>query len=102
RNGELERIGVGEPDILGGHGYSPAEEGERVLASFDHAGHPVEGAIGVGTAERLVVGGEHIVMLFPAPVVVREAELHCLSYYFEVDRAALAHVGGRGLEDREG
>ena len=82
-DGDLERLRVGEPDVLGGEDDEAAGDEERVLAALEHAGEPVERGVGVGAAEGLDEGGDDVVVPVAGAVVERGAVLERL---FDVGR----------------
>ena len=77
-DGDLERLRVGEADVLGGEDDQAAGDEERVLAALEHAGEPVEGGVGVGAAQGLDEGGDDVVVPVAGAVVEGGAVLERL------------------------
>ena len=74
RVGDDERVGVGEPDVLGREDHEPARDEARVFARFDHAREPVEPGVGIGAADRLDERGDDVVVLVVAVAQAAQRE----------------------------
>ena len=96
-----QRLWVGQADVLGGEDDQPARDEHHVLACLEHAGHPVDGRVGVAAADALDEGGHDVVVLVAGPVVEEVALLHGALDMVEADRR-LAGQRGRRLEPVEG
>ena len=68
---EAERVRIGVAHVLGGEAHEAARDVERILAGLEHPPEPVERAVGIGVAQRLVQGGDEVVVLL-ARLVVEE------------------------------
>ena len=68
-------LGIGEADVLDGEAHQAAGDVARVLAARQHARQPIERRVGVGAPERLVQGGNQVVVALLALVVERRAAL---------------------------
>jgi len=66
---DAERPRVGQADILDRHAHQAPGDVERVLPARQHARQPIERAIGVRSAHRLVQRGNQIEVLLAALVV---------------------------------
>ena len=80
---------VGVADVLAGHAHHATGDVQRVAAAVEHACEPVQGAIGVGAAHRLVQRGnlvvERLAALVETPPAVAEQALQ----HLDVDLAAI-------------
>ena len=70
RHRDHERLRVGLADVLAGQDDQAADDEAGVLPGLEHAGEPVEAGVGVGAADALDEGGDHVVVLV-APVAQR-------------------------------
>ena len=84
--GDHERLGIGEPDVLGREDHEPARDEPGVLARFEHAGEPVEAGVDVGAADALDERREHVVVLVVA--VAQRAQREGGLGVLERDRSA--------------
>src|SRR5690606_41349814 len=58
-------------------------------------------AVGIAAPERLVIGGEHVEVLFARLVVARDAMLHDVAHDLGGDPASETDVVRRGLQHGE-
>ena len=65
---QAKRTRVGVADVLAGHAHHAAGDVQRIAAAVEHACKPVQGAIGVGAAHRLVQRGYLVVKRLAALV----------------------------------
>ncbi len=72
----LQRLRIGEPDVLDRHAHQTAREEQRVLAGREHAGEPVQRGVGIGAAHRFVQGRDQVVVPVAGAVVDGGAALH--------------------------
>ena len=75
--GDDQRQGsrVGEADVLAGEDDHAAEDEPRVFPGVDHAGHPVQGGVGVRPPHRLDEGADRVEVVVPFLVVENGAAL---------------------------
>src|SRR5450759_3845326 len=81
-----ERLGVGQPDVLGREDDEPASDEHHVLARLQHPCHPVDSRVGVAAADALDQRGDDVVVLVAGAVVQEVALLQRLLDVFERDR----------------
>ena len=88
---------IGHADILPGKdGHAPENEA-RVFPGIDHPGHPVEGGIGVGTAQTLDEGRDGVVMNITVLVIEHGPALDRLLGHLQVDGYDAFLIRRRGL-----
>ena len=97
-DGELKRLRIGEPDVLGGHRDRSPEQHQRFLAPLEHPGHPVERAVGIAPPERLVIGRQQVEVLLAGLVVAGHPAGERVRHHLERDQSARAHLLRRGLQ----
>ena len=93
RQAQRGRIRVAH--VLRGEAHEPARHVERVLARLEHAAEPVERAVGIGVAQRLVERGDQVVVLLARLVVEQGLLLH------RVAHRRLGHAGRPDARRRE-
>ena len=69
RNGDLKRLRIGKPDILGSRDDEPAGNEKRILAGLQHASQPVDRRIRVAATHALDEGRHDVVVLVAGAVV---------------------------------
>src|SRR5215469_15616463 len=75
-NTNNERLWISHTYIFRGKANQAAHDVERVFARLEHASQPVQPCIRVRAAQRLVQGGDRIIMLVAAFVIEQSAMLH--------------------------
>ncbi len=82
RHSDLERLRVGEPDVLARKARHPARDIQRILPRFQHARKPVHRRIRIGIPHGLVQRRDQIVVLLALLVIQQRlpgsALLQCL------------------------
>ena len=95
---DLRAARIGEPDVLVRHAYDAAREVVRVAPAVDHAREPVQRAVRIGAAHRLVERGDLVVELFAALVEAPAAAGRDFAHVVERDRRDVAvrfrEIGG--------
>ena len=100
--GQKERVGVGESHVLGGADDQPSGDELGVFASFNHACHPIEGGIGVASANALDEGRDDVVVHLAILVVGQGILLQAVDHHVVCDfDIALASGLYHQLEDVE-
>ena len=98
RHRHRQRVGIGQPDVLGRHRDGATEEHHRVLPAVEHPGHPVERTLRIASAQRLVIGAEEVEVLLARLVIAREPHLHGLARHVHRHMASAADVCRCGLQ----
>ena len=100
RDGDGERVGVREADVLHGHAHEAARHVHRVLSAVQHARQPVQGSVRVRAAHRFVQGGDKVEVLLARLVVAGEPLLQRRRHVLDRDRRGAIRAGEvrRGLE----
>ena len=97
---DAQRLRIGIAHVLGGEAHEPPRDVQGILAGLEHAPEPVEGAVGIRVAQRLVEGRDEVVVLLTRLVVEEGLLLDGLADPFDGDPAALELDGQ--LENVEG
>jgi hypothetical protein len=69
RDGDDERVRVGETDVLGGENDHPPGDEAGVLPRLEHRGQVVDGRVGIRAAHRLDEGRREVVVAVTGAVV---------------------------------
>ena len=71
--GQAQRARVGQANIFAGHAHQAARQVAWFRAAIEHAHHPVQRGVGVGTAHAFVQGGNRVVELLAPFVIAAQA-----------------------------
>ena len=83
--GQQQGVGIGQADVLGRQDAQAPGDEERVLATGQHAGQPIDRRIRVRAPDTLDEGGNDVVMHLPAFVVDSNILLEAVSDGFVAD-----------------
>ena len=72
-NRQGQGIRISHADILGGETHQTTRQITRILSAIQHPREPIESRIRIRAAQRLMQGGDQVVMLLPVLVVQRGA-----------------------------
>ena len=75
RQRDVERVGIGEADVLRRHADDATRDVESVFPGLEHASQPVERSVRIAVAHALVQRGDEVVVLFAGLVVHEDALL---------------------------
>ncbi len=98
---DLQRLGVGVADVLGGEDHHAPDDEARVLAGLEHHREVVQRGVRVRPAGGLDPGRDRVVVAVALLVVRQRAALERVLGALERDRLAVGRGLARELERRE-
>ena len=97
RDSQLQRRGIGEPDVLAREPHQPPRDVEPVLARREHAREPIKAGVGIRIAQALVQRRDQVEVLVAGAVVAQVLPRQRAADVVGVDRT-LTRGGGRGRD----